>query len=171
VWFWEEPLQPHDVAGFRTLSAAVDLRIATGESLTRADEFDRLIEDRAVDVVQPDAAQVGITQLVDVARRADAAGLLCVPHSPWSAVAVAAHVGVLATIASGAMVEYPALASFEPGSGSGAATAFMAAGLVEHPVALVDGLLQLPDRPGLGLGGYTPEALERARSDGPSRWQ
>ena len=77
IWFWEEPLQPHDVAGFRALSAAVDLRIATGESLTRTHEFERLIDAGAVDVVQPDAAQIGISQLVDVARRADRAGMLC----------------------------------------------------------------------------------------------
>jgi D-galactarolactone cycloisomerase len=172
VYFWEEALQPHDVAGFRELSAAVDMNIATGESLTRIDEFERFIEARAVDVVQPDAVQIGITQLVHVARRSEEAGILCIPHSPWSAVAVAAHLNVLATVSNGALVEYPALASFEPGSTAGAATAFMNFELVDQPITLVDGLLQLPSSPGLGVGGFRPEAVARvAAGDPESRWQ
>jgi hypothetical protein len=59
------------------------------------------------------------------------------------------------------LIEYPAMASFEPGSTSAAATAFYQWQLVEHPPELVDGLLRPSDRPGLGLGGFRQDALDR----------
>ncbi len=161
AFFMEEPMPPQDVAGHRAVADAVDVNIATGESLTLIDEFARLIDSRAVDIVQPDAAQIGITQLVDVARRAEAVGILCVPHSPWSALCVAAHAQACLTVRNSALIEYPAMASFEEGSTTAAATAFYQWELVEHPPELVDGLLLPSDRPGLGLGGFRPEALAR----------
>jgi L-alanine-DL-glutamate epimerase-like enolase superfamily enzyme len=161
VFFLEEPMPPQDVAGHRAVAYAVDLNIATGESLTLLEEFERYIDARALDIVQPDAAQIGLTQLLAVGRRAEAAGILCVPHSPWSALCVAAHVNACLTLRNSSMIEYPAMASFEPGSTTAAATAFYQFELVEHPPVLVDGLLQPTDRPGLGLGGFREDALRR----------
>lgn len=161
VFFLEEPMPPQDVAGHRAVADAVALNVATGESLTLIDEFVRYIDARAVDIVQPDAAQIGITQLVDVARRAEPVGILCVPHSPWSALCVAAHSQVCLTVRNSALVEYPAMASFEAGSTTAAATAFYQWELVETPPQLEDGLLYPFDGPGLGLGGFRTDALER----------
>jgi D-galactarolactone cycloisomerase len=161
VFFMEEPMPPQDVAGHRAVADAVDLNIATGESLTLVDEFVRYIDERAVDIVQPDAAQIGITQLVDVARRAEAVGILCVPHSPWSALCVAAHSQACLTVRNSALIEYPAMASFEEGSTTAVATAFYQWDLVEHPPEVVNGLLRPSTRPGLGLGGFRVDALER----------
>jgi L-alanine-DL-glutamate epimerase-like enolase superfamily enzyme len=160
-FFLEEPMPPQDVAGHKAVADAVRVNIATGESLTLVDEFVRFIDARAVDIVQPDAAQIGITQLVDVGRRAEAVGILTVPHSPWSALCVAAHTEACTTLRTSALIEYPAMASFEPGSIAGAATAFYQWDLVDHPPALVDGLLRPSDAPGLGLGGFREDALER----------
>ncbi len=161
VFFLEEPMPPQDVAGHRAVADAVDLNVATGESLTLIDEFVRYIDARAVDIVQPDAAQIGITQLVDVARRAEPAGILCVPHSPWSALCVAAHSQACLTVRNSALIEYPAMASFAEGSTTAAATAFYQWELVESPPQLVDGLLRPFEGPGLGLGGFRADALER----------
>jgi L-rhamnonate dehydratase len=161
LFFLEEPMPPQDVAGHKAVADAVTLNIATGESLTLIDEFVRYIDARALDIVQPDAAQLGITQLVDIARHAEPAGILCVPHSPWSALCVAAHSQVCLTVRNSALVEYPAMASFEPGSTTATATAFYQWELVEQPPKLVDGLLFPFDGPGLGLGGFRPDALDR----------
>lgn len=161
VYFMEEPMPPQDVAGHAAVAAAVDVNIATGESLTLVEEFERYIDARALDIVQPDAAQLGITQLVQIARRAETAGILCIPHSPWSALCVAAHTNACLTVRNSALIEYPAMASFEPGSTTAIATAFYQWELVEHPPELEDGLLRPSNRPGLGLGGFRREALER----------
>jgi len=107
---------------------------------------------------------MGITQTVAVARAADAAGLLCAPHSPWSAVLVAAHLAIQSTILGGVLVEYPALATYDESSGAGEIARIMNFELVEHPPEVVDGFLVPSDRPGLGVGGFVPAALEQLRA-------
>jgi L-alanine-DL-glutamate epimerase-like enolase superfamily enzyme len=161
VYFFEEPLAPHAGYDFKRLSSATRTRIATGESLCLEPEFSALIDSRSVAVIQPDAAQIGITLTSRVARHADAEGILCVPHSPWSALTVASHAQILSTLDQESMVEYPAMASFEKGSTHGAATAFHNFELVEHPPVLRDGRVQITDAPGLGLGGFVGDALGR----------
>jgi L-alanine-DL-glutamate epimerase-like enolase superfamily enzyme len=161
AFFMEEPMPPHDIDGHARVRAGTRIRVATGESLTAVHEFERFIERDAVSVVQPDAGQMGITQAARVARAADAAGLLCAPHSPWSAVLVAAHLAIQSTIHGGVLVEYPALATYDEGSRAGAISRLMNFEVVDHPLDLVDGYLVPSDRPGLGIGGYVPSTLER----------
>lgn len=162
AFFVEEPLPPHDVEGHSQVTAvATTVHIATGESLTTVHEFERFIEARAVTIVQPDAAQIGITQLAAVARRAETAGMLVAPHSPWSALAVASHLAVLVTVPNGVLVEYPALATYEAGSRAGEIARLANLEVVEHPPLIADGYLVPTDRPGLGLGGFVPAALEQ----------
>ena len=108
IFFWEEPLHPYDVEGFASLTVQSPVKIATGESLTTVRDFQQLLERRAVDVVQPDAQQIGITQFCRVAERAEENGIPCVPHGPWTAFTVASHLNVLATLSNGLMIEYPA---------------------------------------------------------------
>jgi D-galactarolactone cycloisomerase len=161
VFFLEEPMPPQDVAGHKAVADAVNVNIATGESLTLLEEFERFIDARALDIVQPDAAQIGLTQLHQVGRRAESAGILCIPHSPWSALCVSAHLNACITLRNSALIEYPAMASFEPGSVTATATGFYQFELVEHPPVLDHGLLRPSDRPGLGLGGFRADTLDR----------
>ena len=162
LYLLEEPMPPFDVDGYAALTRAVEVKIASGESLGTTHEFRHYIDHRALDVVQPDAAQMGITQCHYVARRAEEAGLLCVPHSPWSATVVAAHLHILSTVTNGAMVEYPGWEALREKSTSAHLITRMAhEEIVEWPLKLSDGYLQLPESPGLGLGNYVPEALSR----------
>lgn len=161
IYFFEEPLAPHSGYEFKRLSNATTTRIATGESLCLQHEFCSLIDSMSVAVIQPDAAQIGITQAIHVARHADSMGVLCIPHSPWSALTVAAHSQLLSTLEQKGMVEYPAMASFEAGSKHGAATAFHNFEVVEHPPTFEAGMVQISDRPGLGLGDFAPGAVSR----------
>ena len=164
AYFMEEPMPPHDVDGHARVRAGTRTRVASGESLTTVAEFERFIERDALSVVQPDACQMGITQTLAVARRADAAGILVAPHSPWSAIAVAAHTAIQSTVRNGVLVEYPALATYDEGSRNGEIARLTNFDLVEHPPTVVDGYLAPSDRPGLGLGGFVPEALEQLRA-------
>src|SRR5579862_2533600 len=63
VFFFEEPMLPFDVEGHAAVAAAVDMNISTGESLCAFHEFAAYIDRRAIDIIQPDAMQMGITQL------------------------------------------------------------------------------------------------------------
>lgn len=174
VYLMEEPLPPQDVDGHRRVREAAEVNVATGESLTLVDEFARLLDVGAVDVVQPDAAQLGVTQLVQIGRLAESAGIACMPHSPWSALTVAAHTQACLTLHNTDLIEYPSPFAFEAGSPTGAATAFLQTELVEYPPQLVDGRLLVSSMPGLGVGNFRPDALERlARRDlpGAGTWE
>ena len=159
LYFFEEALHPYDMGGFSTLTAGAKTRIATGESLVTLRDFDGFIDARAVDVIQPDAKQVGMTVVHRVALHAEAAGLLCIPHSPWSALAHAAHLQILSTVTNGPMIEYIAMAGFRGVPFQEPYQQAMSFDIVETPTTFSDGYLELSDRPGLGLGQYVPGAI------------
>ena len=162
--FLEEPLPPHDVAGHKAVTEPTSIDIATGESLSTVYQFQPFIEQRAVDVVQPDAAQMGVTQAFEVAVSSREHGIRCVPHGPWSALTVAAHLHILAS-AGGGMVEYPGFDALPEATAAPARIAQFE--IVEHPPELVDGRLRLPSRPGLGLGNFVEEGVRRLEAGEP----
>ena len=163
IYFLEEPLDPYDVDGFAALTESSPIKIATGESLTTVRDFQGFIERRAVDVIQPDAQQIGITQFRRVSESAEEAGILSIPHGPWTVFTVAAHLNVLATMTNGVMIEYPAFARIEGGTRKSARLDVMHNKIVENPIELVDGFLQLSESPGLGLN-LVLEALDELKS-------
>ncbi len=79
----EEPLMPHDVAGYAELKRRCPWqRWSCGEHSYTKWDFQQLIELRAVDILQPDVNRVGgITEALKVCALAEAAGLPVVPHS------------------------------------------------------------------------------------------
>jgi L-talarate/galactarate dehydratase len=80
VWI-EEPLDAYDAEGHAQLATALDTSIATGEMLSSVGEHIALIENRSVDIIQPDAPRIGgITPFLRLAALADQAGLQLAPH-------------------------------------------------------------------------------------------
>ena len=79
----EEPLMPHDLAGYAELKRRCPWqRWSCGEHSYTKWEFQQLIELRAVDILQPDVNRVGgITEALKVCALAETAGLPVVPHS------------------------------------------------------------------------------------------
>jgi L-alanine-DL-glutamate epimerase-like enolase superfamily enzyme len=113
-------------------------------------------------VVQPDAAQMGVTQAFEVTVSAREHGMRCVPHGPWSALTVAAHLHILAS-AGGGMVEYPGFDALLEATAAPARIAQFE--IVERPPELVDGRLRLPSRPGLGLGNFVDSGVRGLEAD------
>lgn len=86
VYWYEEPLPPHDYEGFRELASALDIRIATGENLYTKYQFHELISRRGADIVQPDNRRAGgVTEWMEIAAIADAAGLQVASHGGGNA--------------------------------------------------------------------------------------
>lgn len=85
--FWyEEPLPPHDMAGYAELADKLDIRIATGENLYAKYQFADLIARKGADVVQPDNRRAGgVTEWMEIAAVADANGLELASHGGGSA--------------------------------------------------------------------------------------
>jgi D-galactarolactone cycloisomerase len=75
IHYYEEPLPPQDVEGYKALAGRAPLPVAAGEALYTVFDFDRLISARAVDVVQPDLTLCGG---LDQAR---AIAVLCQLHN------------------------------------------------------------------------------------------
>ncbi|MBV9344083.1 MAG: mandelate racemase/muconate lactonizing enzyme family protein [Gammaproteobacteria bacterium] len=82
VVHYEEPCPYWKLEDTRAVSAALALDVTGGEQDWDLAIWQRMIELRAVDVVQPDVMYMGgIGRTLQVARLAAAAGLPCTPHS------------------------------------------------------------------------------------------
>jgi D-galactarolactone cycloisomerase len=161
VYFLEEPLLPYDSLGHAEIAREARTLIASGEMLCHEYEFDRFICQHSVDVIQPDAYRIGVTQTLRVARKANEWGILCVPHSPWSALAVAAHVNVMASVPNGVMVEYPSPSLFRDTPRHGLVTRLNNEQIVTSPLRPDRGMLPLPTNPGLGVGRFNYDVIAR----------
>ncbi|WP_250515480.1 mandelate racemase/muconate lactonizing enzyme family protein [Caballeronia sp. INDeC2] len=80
--FLEEPVAPDDRGGWKRVRDGLALPLASGERLGTLAEFERLMSDGFIDVVQPDTGRCGgITQLKKIAAIAEARSILVAPHS------------------------------------------------------------------------------------------
>ncbi|HEY4200310.1 MAG TPA: mandelate racemase/muconate lactonizing enzyme family protein [Devosiaceae bacterium] len=79
----EEPLMPHDIDGLRAIKQAVPtVPLATGEDLHGRHDFKRIVDHRAVDVLQPDLRWCGgITEAVKIYTLGEAAGMVTSLHA------------------------------------------------------------------------------------------
>jgi L-alanine-DL-glutamate epimerase-like enolase superfamily enzyme len=138
-WF-EEALPPDALEDFKTLRDRSPVPIATGECLTRRQAFLPWFERRALDIVQPDVTKVGgISEQIQIARTANAFGIRYIGHGWNTAVGLAADLQLAAAIPGADLVEYiggsPYIDDITVGGWSVDA----------------DGMLAIPDRPGLGI--------------------
>jgi len=127
----EEPLSAFDVDGHARLKAELDTPIATGEMLSSLGEHLQLIEQRAVDIVQPDAPRIGgISPFLQLADTAARARLGMAPHFVMEI-----HLHLAACYPTETWVEH--FEWLEP--------------LFNERLEIRDGRMLVPDRPGLGL--------------------
>jgi L-rhamnonate dehydratase len=150
LFFIETPLPTDDLEGYRRLTRSAGVRIAAGELLSTRFEFEALME--KIDVVQPDVGRVGgITETMRVVEMAAARGKMVVPHCWKSGISIAATAHVVAASSNCPYMEYlPA-----PVSDSA-----LREDLVVEELTVEDGLLSLPQLPGLGVE-LDPSAMER----------
>ncbi len=82
VSHFEEPCPYWHLEQTKQVADALDIDVTGGEQDWDLATWARMIETRAVDVVQPDVMYMGgLTRTLRVARMAAAAGLPCTPHS------------------------------------------------------------------------------------------
>jgi L-alanine-DL-glutamate epimerase-like enolase superfamily enzyme len=157
VAWLEEPVCADDKRGQAEVRAATDIPIASGESEFTRFDFRDLIELRAVDIVQPDLSIAGgITEAVRIEALASAHQLRFAPHLWGGALTFAAGLHVAAVASSGFILEYS-----------------LGANPMLHELALegfpvTDGMIEIPDRPGLGvtIDEAFVERYRTAKSDG-----
>jgi len=147
VFFLEEPLNPDDIDGFVEVKANVDLPISTGETMSTIQEYRALIERRAVDILQPDPSRVGITQWKIIAKMAEAANMMCIPHDWSTGINIMAQIHLVASIPNGEYIEY-----MRPRPGrEKSVEADLIDRILEEPFELKNGYFEVPNKPGLGI--------------------
>jgi L-alanine-DL-glutamate epimerase-like enolase superfamily enzyme len=139
AWF-EEPLKPDALSDYALLRQRAPVPIAGGEVLTRRQSFLPWLQAGAFDVVQPDVTKVGgITESRRIAWMAQEYGARLIPHGWNTAVGLAADLQLASAFPETDLVEYIA--------GSPYLDELVAGGWVLDK----DGMLPIPDAPGLGL--------------------
>ncbi len=139
AWF-EEPVVADDKRGLAEVRASTDIPIATGESEQTRFAFRDLAELRAADIFQPDLAICGgITEAMRIAAIASAWNLRLAPHLWGGALMFAAGLHVSAASPAAHILEFSLGANpllFE---------------LSRTPPVSRDGMVDIPDAPGLGV--------------------
>jgi L-alanine-DL-glutamate epimerase-like enolase superfamily enzyme len=98
VWL-EEPFPAHDYRSYREARNYSRLPLAAGENHYTRFEFDRVIEDGSITILQPDLSKTGgITEALRVAALASTWKLPIHPHTSMTAINMAASVHFLAAI-------------------------------------------------------------------------
>jgi galactonate dehydratase len=139
IWFLEEPARPENPAGIAKVAGATTIPIATGERLHSRWDFRPLIESDAIALAQPDLAHCGgISEARRIAAMAEVHQIGVAPHNPMSPVNTLASAHLAMAIPNFVALEY--LVDDVPWS----------AQLLDQPLDVADGILRLPDRPGLG---------------------
>ena len=107
VAWLEEPFGCNDFGAYRAAAAISPLvPIAAGENHYTRFEFARLIEERVVQILQPDLSKTGgITEAMRIAAMASAWGLPVHPHSSATGLNHAASIHLLAALDNGGYFE------------------------------------------------------------------
>ena len=140
IGWLEEPVSADDARGLAEVRADTDIPIAVGESEFTRFAFRDLIALRAADILQPDPSIAGgITECVRIEALAGAHQLRFAPHMWGGALTFAAGLHLAAVASSGFIVEVS-----------------LGANPMLHELAVEDfgvegGMVEIPDRPGLGV--------------------
>jgi len=151
-WF-EEPVKPDAIDDYWELRRCSPVPIAGGEVLTRRQAFIPWLVRGALDIVQPDVTKVGgISEQRRIAWMAQDFGVKYVGHGWNTALGVAADLQMAAAFPGVDLVEFIGGSAYVDG-------------ILAEPFKLDgDGMLAIPEAPGLGvmldrdkLARYTPD--------------
>ncbi|HQZ11876.1 MAG TPA: mandelate racemase/muconate lactonizing enzyme family protein [Devosia sp.] len=152
-WF-EEAVKPDALEDFITLRRETRVPIAGGEVLTRRQAFIPFLTQGAFDIVQPDVTKVGgLSEQRRIAWLAQDFGVRYVGHGWNTALGIAADLQLAAALPNVDLVEYIAGSAYVDK-------------ILDVPFKLdADGMLAVPDVPGLGvtldqdrIARYSPDA-------------
>jgi len=106
VGWLEEPFGAQDANSYRIAATLGRTPLAAGENHYTRFEFQRLIDDRAVTILQPDLSKSGgITEVLRIAHMAAALNLPIHPHTSMTGLNMAATVHFLCAIDNGGYFE------------------------------------------------------------------
>ncbi len=158
VAFIEEPAVPGNIEVFKRLKAAIKIPLATGERDRTLWEFVPYLQERCIDVLQPDCAHCGgITQMKKIATLAEAYHVPLAPHC------VTTELGVSASLHASASIPFFIVHEYYP--------QITPVGLVKKSWSVdKDGYASLPQGPGLGVEIDEAKLEELAKKPHKPEW-
>jgi len=155
VSHYEEPCPYWEIEQTKTVSDALAVDVTGGEQDCMIPTWRRIIDTRAVDVVQPDVCYMGgLLRTLEVAGMAAAAGLPCTPHSANLTMVTMFTMHLLGAIPNAGKylelsIEGPDYYPWQEGLFLG------------DPYTVTDGMVTIPSAPGWGIE-IDPAWLDRA---------
>jgi galactonate dehydratase len=135
-YFVEEPCLPGNTAALVELKNSTTVPLATGERIFTKWGFRDLIEQRAVDILQPDLCHAGgIMEVKKISAMAEASDLAVAPHNPLGPISLAACLQLDACTLNAVAQEQVTLGD----------------GYLVKPFEMENGYIELPTEPGLGI--------------------
>jgi D-galactarolactone cycloisomerase len=138
----EEPFSSYDENAYAIAARLTSIPLAAGENHYTRFEFQRLLDQGAVQILQPDISKTGgITETMRIAAMCSARSLTVNPHSSMTALNLAASLHVLSAVDNPGYFEADV-----------SHTNLFRTELGDHDFSIgSDGCLFAPDRPGLGV--------------------
>ncbi len=144
ICHYEEPCPYWELEWTREVTEALDIDVTGGEQDCDLVTWRRIVDMRAVDVLQPDICYLGgLSRTLRVAKMAQEADLPCTPHSANLSMITVFTLHLMGAIeGTGPYVEF---------SIEGLDYYPWQSGLYEPALIVRDGKLQIPDAPGWGV--------------------
>ena len=158
AWF-EEPVSPELYDSYAQLRDKTDIPIAGGECEYLRHGFLQLFQHRSVDIAQPDiCAAGGITEVKKIAAMASTFGIDVIPHSWGTGIALHAAMHLIANLDPnpGRMYQPAPWMELDRTEND------LRDVLTGPPIVPENGMLGIPDMPGLGVE-INEKALEKYR--------
>ena len=151
-YFIEEPIQPHNFAALKEVREGAGVPIAAGERIFSRWGFKEILELNAADILNPDLAWTGgLSEVKKIAAYAETHYLPVAPHNygPLTCMALTHLMAVLPNTRHLEFTDdhYPKWNHY-----------------IDEPIAAVEGMLDVPERPGLGRE-LSPAMLELERKE------
>lgn len=138
---FEEPCPYPQIENTAKVADALDIAVAGGEQDMSLEQFHRMIEMGAVDIVQPDIGYVGgVSRARRVAYMAEAAGMPCTPHC--------ANRSMLQVFSLHLAAAMPSISQYQEWS---IETTGWTDGVFESALEIVDGAVTMTEAPGWGV--------------------
>ena len=140
-YWYEEPVLAENIDALAAVRREINIPVVTGEALYTKFGFRPVFEQAAADIINPDVCNVGgILELKAIAAMAEAYYVAVSPHNYNSTtIGLAATLQVAATIPNFIITEY--FVNLEE----------WGRGVAQPPFEVVDGYIEVPQRPGLGI--------------------
>jgi D-galactarolactone cycloisomerase len=148
VYFFEEPMAPEDLEGYKALRHLTDTNLAAGENLFGKTGFRRWISEGALDILQPDlCSSGGFTECKKIAAIAQAWNTAVVPHVWGTGIGLAASLQFMATLPPTPLSMNPQEPMLEYDTSSHP----FRQDLIGRGVLMSDGKVRIPQYPGIGV--------------------